>query len=301
MRAATALVPLLQAAGSGILPHLWHGDQWSPADTRQDCTPTGHAELDHELPGHGWAHGQLVELLLDHPGIGELGLLMPALASASRAARTCVWVLPCQAGAGTPLQPGQSAAASAAASDALPYAPALAEAGIDLTRNIFVKPLTVRESGWALEQSLRAAHLGVLIGWLPQGAGSDADFRSLRRLHLLAQRNRALVFILRGACHATAPSPAALRLHLQHDGQHLQVRVLKRRGRPLIEPVALQIHPARWNRPPVPVTATVPAPAALAAPRAVAAPAANPASLPQIVRALSPGAGWFAQPIPGGL
>ena len=108
---------------------------------------------------------------------------------------------------------------------------------------------------WALEQSLRAAHLGALVGWLPDGGSGDADFRCLRRLHLLAQRHQALVFILRRAHHARSPSPAALRLHLEHDGSQLQVRILKRRGRPLLDPVALQIHPARWNLKPVPVPA----------------------------------------------
>jgi hypothetical protein len=301
MRAATALVPLLQAAGNGALPHLWRGDEWSPADARADCTPSGHAGLDQELPGQGWPHGQLVELLLEHSGIGELSLLLPALATATRSGRTCVWVLPCQADAPQgqrPAVPGPRQAAALSATPALPYAPALVEAGVDLARNIFVKPLTVRESGWALEQSLRAAHLGVLLGWLPEGAGADADFRSLRRLHLLAQRNRALVFILRNARHAAAPSPAALRLQLHHDGQHLQVQVLKRRGRPLLDPVALQIHPAHWNRgkTPAPSPVQMPAPATAAA-RARPEAAPGRSTMPQIFRALSPGAGRMLHPL----
>jgi hypothetical protein len=93
-----------------------------------------------------------------------------------------------------------------------------------------------------------------VLGWLPRSGSTDADFRILRRLHLLAHRCDALVFVLRPASVAAAPSPAPLRLQLAHDGTHLQVRVLKRRGRPLLEPVAVQVHPHRWSRPRAPAT-----------------------------------------------
>jgi len=280
MRAATALVSLLQAADIGAIPNLWRGDDWIQADSRTDYTSCGHEDLDRELPGHGWPHGQLVELLVDHPGIGELSLLLPALAAVTHSGRTCVWVLPCQEDAPATARLPQGIMPQQVATHALPYAPALVEAGIDLARNIFVKPLTARESGWALEQSLRAAHLGALVGWLPEGAGADADFRSLRRLHLLAQRHRVLVFILRNARHARAPSPAALRLQLSEENGQLQVRLLKRRGRPLIEPVALQVHPARWNPTPTP-----------SAPPPKPAPEATHPSLPQMLQMLSSSAG----------
>jgi hypothetical protein len=233
--AATALVPLFQA---GSLAGIWRGnDLLQPpaaalpgvaSGCMPGCTPSGFAALDAELPGGGWPRGQLTELLLEQPGIGELGLLMPALAATQR---TCVWVLP-HAGAGI--------------CEGIPYAPALEQAGIDPSRHIFVRPASAREGAWALEQSLRAKGLGVVLGWLPRSPGPDADFRILRRLHLLAQRCDAPVFVLRPADVAGAPSPAPLRLALAHDNEHLQVRVLKRRGRPLLEPVALQVHQHRW-------------------------------------------------------
>jgi len=290
LRAATTLVPQLRAAAAASLPHVWRGDEWIQSDAHADSSSTGFALLDQELPGQGWPHGQLVELLVDQPGIGELGLLLPALAAVTRAGRSCVWVLPCQGASAAAEAAGDAAPLAQAARQALPYAPALAEAGIDLARNIFVKPLTPRESGWALEQSLRTAHLGALLGWLPDSAGADADFRALRRLHLLAQRHQALVFILRPSRHAQSPSPAALRLQLQSTGGQLQVRVLKRRGRPLLEPVVLQIHPARWNRTPAPVPAAAPVTAhETATPRA---PARIPALL-HMVQSLAPAA-WPA-------
>jgi hypothetical protein len=300
LRAATTLVPRLRAAGTTGLP-VWRGDEWDQAVTASDCVASGFEALDHELPGLGWPRGQLVELLVGHPGIGELGLLLPALAGLARTGRSCVWVLPCADSA----KPGHhgSGTLEPTTTQALPYAPALVEAGLDLTHHIFVKPLTARESGWALEQSLRTAHLGALIGWLPDNTVADADFRELRRLHLLAQRHRALVFVLRSARHARSPSPAALRLLLQHDGSRLQVQVLKRRGRPLMEPVALQVHPSRWNRAPVPTPTRVPD-TATESPGPALAPAATQAAgiatslraritaLRQMAQAIAHGGGW---------
>ncbi len=245
MRAATSLLPLLKTSAA-LASQVWRGHELARPDAAADCLPSGFEALDAELPGGGWPRGQLIELLLEHAGIGELSLLLPALAQLAEDGRPSVWVLPCEPAGGAP----------AASDAALPYAPALAAAGIDPSRSLFVRPATPRESAWSLEQSLRAPHLGALVGWLSGTAGSDADFRTLRRLHLLAQQQRTVVFLLRPATYARAPSPAALRLQLAHDGEQLRVQVLKRRGRPLLEPLALQVHPARWRRAaPAPVPA----------------------------------------------
>ena len=240
--------------------HIWHADDPALAGTSGECTPSGFAALDAVLPGGGWPHGQLVELLYDDPGIGELSLLAPALSAQARAGRTCAWILPCE---GEPAQCEPSAQihlqravphqrplpAGEALQRAVPYPPALAEAGIDPSCSIFVRPAVAREAWWAVEQCLRAAHLGALIGWLPT-CGVGADFRALRRLHLLARRHGALVFALRPSRCAGAPSPAVLRLQLTCEAEpprNLAVHILKRRCRPLIEPVALQVYPWLWS------------------------------------------------------
>jgi hypothetical protein len=233
-------IQLLRPDRKAAIAEVWYADDPALVASAAECAPSGFATLDAELPGGGWPQGQLVELLYDDPGIGELSLLAPALAAQARAGRTCVWILPCERGspADDPLL------------QALPYPPALAEAGIDPSCSIFVRPAVAREAWWAVEQSLRAAHLGALIGWLPIG-GASADFRALRRLHLLAQRHRALVFVMRPSRCADMPSPAVLRLQLACDrGPHqaLAIKIVKRRGRPLFEPVALRVHPWDWNR-----------------------------------------------------
>jgi hypothetical protein len=244
MRAATALAPLLKDV---VTRQVWRADDLSPSGWA-GIVSSGIPALDAELPGGGWPQGALTELLIDVPGRGELSLLMPALARATQTGRPCVWTLPCE----------QTPNASAAMGDIpLPYAPALAAAGIDLERAVFVQPATPRESLWALEQSLRMPHLGALIGWLPIGH-ADADFRALRRLHLLASRHQALVFALRTPKAAVAPSPAALRLQLTCRDGRLDATLLKRRGRPLLEPITVQVYPTSWNDSQV-ATATQPA------------------------------------------
>lgn len=252
MRAATALVSLLKdTRAAPPVPNVWRADEIS-FDTGAGVS-SGFADLDRELPGGGWPQGQLVELLLETPGLGELSLLAPALTHIAREHRPCVWVLPCD--------PARSDAKPVIT---LPYPPALAEAGIDVDRSIFVKPATPRESLWALEQSLRTPHLGALIGWLSGSSSRDGEFRALRRLQLLAQRHRALVFLLRNARAAQTPSPAALRLQLACVDGQLHVALLKRRGWPVLEPVTLQVHPARWNEARIEPAPTVTAPIALA-------------------------------------
>lgn len=223
---------------------LWRANEIAVAEA-DSTLPSGFTALDAVLPGGGWPQGQLVELLVDAPGLGELSLLSPALAERS-ASRPVVWVLPCDQD-----KKGDAGSPTTAATSALPYAPALHDAGMDLGRTIFVQPATARESCWAFEQALRAAHVGAVVGWLSvgdsAGRGAEAEFRALRRLHLLATQHRALVFVLRSTRSAALPSPAALRMQLSQHAGRLQVQVLKRRGRPLLNLVQLTVHPEHWR------------------------------------------------------
>ena len=62
-------------------PDVWRGDTLARAPL--PGVPTGFAELDRELPGGGWPRGGLTEILPLRRGIGELSLLLPALARLS--------------------------------------------------------------------------------------------------------------------------------------------------------------------------------------------------------------------------
>lgn len=232
-RAATALLPGLQAH-AGLNHLVWSGQHHPNNPATGQFISSGFPQLDQELPGAGWAAGQVTELLYTTAGIGELSLLLPCLATLQAAGKSCVWVLP---GHDQP------------AHNHLPYAPGLQAAGLKLSQHLFVQANSARESIWAMEQSLRSKQVGALIAWMPSSQSADAHFRSMRRLQLLAQAQGTTVFVLRPAQQANLPSPAGLRLSLQAVQGRVQVQILKRRARPLLDPVLLQIHPDSWNTP----------------------------------------------------
>ncbi|HXS31094.1 MAG TPA: hypothetical protein VN755_09700, partial [Steroidobacteraceae bacterium] len=66
-------LPALQA----IHPALWLGHQIGRVV--EQAVPSGFAALDLQLPGGGWPRRVLTELLLPHPGIGEIRLLSASL------------------------------------------------------------------------------------------------------------------------------------------------------------------------------------------------------------------------------
>ena len=61
-------------------PRVWRGS--SQVGTRSGLA-SGYPELDRCLPGGGWPPEALTEILIGQYGIGELRLLMPALARLS--------------------------------------------------------------------------------------------------------------------------------------------------------------------------------------------------------------------------
>jgi protein ImuA len=181
---------------------------------RAAATPTGLAALDAALPDGGWPHGAITELLADTAGIGEISLLLPALAGLSCAGLALAWIAP----------------------PYLPCAPGLAQGGVDLARLLLVATRDERETLWAAEQALRCSGMGAVLLW--PAAATD---RCIRRLQLAAESAGSLGFLFRTTTAAAMPSPAALRLQLVPHGAGLEVRVLKARGG---RPHAVVVHPA---------------------------------------------------------
>ena len=70
---------------SAVLDHpdLWRARHLVRGGSRSGH-PTGFPELDAELHDGGWPSAGLAEFLCDTPGIGELRLLLPALARRSQ-------------------------------------------------------------------------------------------------------------------------------------------------------------------------------------------------------------------------
>ena len=213
-------MPLNALAALLAHPAIWRGGDCAP---EPDALPTGFAALDEVLPGGGWPGNALTEITLAREGLGELRLTMPALAQLTHAGRDVVWIAP-------PYKP---------------HAPALAMAGIALRRLALVRCRSSKESLWAFEQALRAPECGAAFAWLP-----EHDERVLRRLAVAAREGRTWgVLWRRPGVHAQAIA-APLRLALDaHDGQ-LAVKVLKRRGGELANPVRIDLA-ARWSTRPL--------------------------------------------------
>lgn len=172
---------------------------------------TGHAPLD-RLLGGGWPQGALTELLSKHSGIGEMRILLPALANISRN-RWVVLVNP----------------------PYVPYAPALANHGLNLKQLLVVRPGT-QDRLWATEQCLRSAACGAVLSWF-----DDLDFRRSRRLQLAAEAGQSCGFVFRQRDSSEATA-AALRLSLNGSNSALQLAVLKQRGALGREQLAVGMH-----------------------------------------------------------
>lgn len=182
---------------------------------RAIAVPTGFAELDAALPGGGWPIGAITELMPEAQGIGELSLLMPALAHLSRAGRYLAWIAP----------------------PCLPYPPALVQHGLALERVLLVQAHDARSVLWAAEQVLRCAAIGAVLAW-PEALLDD---RRVRRLQLAAEAGGSCGWLYRPPAAAQQSSPAALRLKLRSIEGGLHVDIHKARGR---RAHALVVHPA---------------------------------------------------------
>jgi hypothetical protein len=192
-------------------PDIWRGDRL--ATSCRPGLPTGYAALDAELPGGGWPTGALTELLLDDEGIGEMQLLIPALARLSRSGRPIALIAP----------------------PYIPYAPALA-AGLDLAQLIVVACAAFRETLWTIGQILRSGACGAVLAWL-----SPVKYAELRRLQLAAEEGRTVAALFRTTRAAAEASPAPLRLALAPAGGQLAIDIIKRHGPRLPAPLRIAV------------------------------------------------------------
>ena len=206
-------------------PAIWRGGDCAPEPA---AMPSGYAALDAVLPGRGWPAAALTEILLAREGIGEIRLTLPALARLQAERRDVVWIAPPH----------------------LPYAPALAAAGLDLPRLLIVRCRTGADELWAYEQALRAPECGAAFAWL--GA---RDERVLRRLAVAAREGRTWGVLWRRPGQHAIATAAPLRLALAPQDRQLAVRVLKRRGGDLARPVLLDVEPAAHDSALLPASA----------------------------------------------
>lgn len=181
-------------------------DLWRMGALPRSAAPglsTGFAALDERLPDRGWPVGALSEVLVRAFASCELALVLPALAALTRAGREVALVGPAE----------------------LPYAPGLAERGVELERLLVMRGASGEEQAWAAEQSLRSGACAAVALW-----SRRLDVRAVRRLQLAAQQGGACGWLFRPLGASAAPSPAALRLSVGPSPRGMQVEVRKCRG-----------------------------------------------------------------------
>ncbi len=180
--------------------HLWRGRECSPS--RSDVCASGFTGLDAALPGGGWPRKGVLELFVPRWGIGELQLLLPLLTTLGKERRWSMWIDP----------------------PFVPYAPALAEAGIDLDRTLMVTPRRpATETPWCMEKALGAGTCALVMAW-----SRNLPARVIRRLQLAAERGDSLGILFH--TRESGPSPATVRMRLEPSANGLAAQILKARG-----------------------------------------------------------------------
>jgi hypothetical protein len=202
-REASSLAEILADA------RVWKLKDASAAPARPVWS-TGCSSLDARLPGGGWPTASLIEVLLDDTGLGEVQLFLPALVACQRSKQGSGVDAPWLVFIAPPHEP---------------YAPALAQQGIELERLLVVRPAMATEALWAAEQALSSGVCAAVLLWL-----KGTDDRWLRRLKLAAEAGGSLGVLFRPERHRFESSPANLRLMMSHGEQEARLDLLKVQG-----------------------------------------------------------------------
>lgn len=145
---------------------------------------TGCQALDRCLPGGGYDSGTVVEYLQAAIASGATSLALTAAREAmAKTDRFCLVVDWREQF----------------------YPPAAAALGIDLKRVVIVRPQTLAERLWAIDQALRSPAIVAVIAEV-----EHMDDRAARRLQLAAERGGGLGLLVRGAAARHHPSWAAV-------------------------------------------------------------------------------------------
>lgn len=215
---------------------VWRYGKGLPAPGQAPGLATGFAELDRALPRHGWFGDALNELLGNEQGVGEFSVLLPALRQV------------CAGGRGVLL----------ANPPFLPYAPALAQAGVTLAHLIVIRQADTDHLYWAAEQALRSGTCGAVVVWSDESARRLPDL-ILRRLQAAAHTGVCAGFVFRPRRAREQPSPAPLRIVYAALQGALELTLHKCRG--AAETPRTRVQPWRhaWAARPLPVSAPRPA------------------------------------------
>ena len=199
--------------------HVWHPGAFSAGSVdansadKERRLSTGFPVLDEWLGG-GWPANVLIEFLLNESGVGELQILMPALAHLSQESTGLDGVL--------------SNRIAWIAPPCIPYAPALSLHGLDIASMLVVEPDKQVDALWAMEQVLRSSLCAGVLAWF-----ADIDDRSMRRLQLASETGLCWAVIFRPQRFAQRASPAPLRIQLTPEHDKVDLHILRNRFGPV--------------------------------------------------------------------
>ena len=178
---------------------LWRGRDQSAMQSRSH--ETGFTELNHSLPTGGWPAGAITEIIVDHWGSGELQLLIPLLVRQSQQYRPITFIAPPH----------------------VPYAPALANAGIELAQiTILDDTLSTDDVWWSAEKILGHPDCGATLIW-----PHHHHHNQLRRLQLAISRTTNPGFVFYSRLPGQSPLPLRLKVNRYED--QITVHILKSR------------------------------------------------------------------------
>lgn len=187
---------------------VWRGSEHSRAGTTY--VASGFEPFDETLGG--WPLGALIELVARREGIGELSLLLPALARLSQDERWIALVNP----------------------PYIPYAPALFHAGIDLAKIVVIRANNTADTLWSMAQALHSGACSAVLGW-----PASVSEQTIRRLQLATEAGQALGVYFSPSGSVPRNSPVPWRLRIDGTVDNICVEVLKRRGGNLAAPIHL--------------------------------------------------------------
>jgi len=192
-------------------PDIWQGVQKSK---KAPIISTGYYELDEKLHYSGWPQNLLTEILYQQKHIGEVQLVLPAVAQSMKNGGFLFLVDP----------------------PFMPYAPAWLKAGINLKKIRIIKNRQSKESLWAAEQIMATQGVSSCLFWIQDNYLSN---KLLKRLQIAAKKASLLNFIFRNNQAAMQISPASLRLVIK------PIRMIQ----PTVRQVGVEIlkQPGGWN------------------------------------------------------
>ena len=183
-----------------IRKDIWRGVS---GFTKTLSLPTGYPQLDQCLPSGGWPLGALTEILVENTTETPLWLITPALVALSQEQRWQALVAP----------------------TGIPYAPALANAGINLSKMLLIHPSTRNDLLWTIEQSLASNICSAVLSWPQRLHGTTSH-----RLQLAAKRGRSWGLCFCSYNHAQHQTMAALRLLFRPNRRGAEITILKCSG-----------------------------------------------------------------------